>query len=148
IFTEVAADPRAQLSERTTHLLYDSSFQEMVADASVKRWSRLDDLTKTLVATTASSSAVSGWALWGSSGGRSIWVLVSGIAAILSVVHTSLGVSHRINGHTDDKRRFSKLRTDVELFLFRLQQPRTFDPEGSTREYESFKEAYNDDVQL
>jgi hypothetical protein len=141
------SDPREQLWEVSFGTYYDAFFEELVADGLINRWGRLDDFTKIIVALTASSSAISGWALWGSSVGKIFWLFCSGVAAILSVVHTSLGVPDRIKAHGDDKRRFAQLRTALETFRYRLQAEQ-FEPDKFNKEFVDLRKVYGDDIGL
>ena len=140
-------DPREQLWRASFNTYYDALFEETVADALINSWGRLDDFTKWVVAITASGSAISGWALWGSQGGKVFWLILSGIAAILSITHTALAVNNRIKAHADDKRRFAQLRIDLETFRYRLEvEP--FDSDKFNKEFSDFRKTYSDDVAL
>src|SRR5947208_8688294 len=99
-------EAREELWKASYETCYDSLFEELTADSLITRWGSVDEVTKVLVMLTASSSAVSGWVLWSQPGYRAFWLLISGIAATLSIVHTALGVPGRIRMHAEDKRRF------------------------------------------
>src|SRR6266481_5262522 len=107
----IAATPapnlREQLWDASFDTYYKVFFEELAADGLVNKWGRLDDVTKIIVALTASGSAISGWALWTHPEYKALWLAVSGLAALLSVVHTALAVPNRIKAHADDKRRFA-----------------------------------------
>jgi hypothetical protein len=75
---------------------YDAFYNEVLADKLVNRWQVVDDTSKILVAVTASGSALSSWALWNQPGYRFVWTGLAGFSAILGIIHTSLGVSHRL----------------------------------------------------
>ena len=104
-------------------------------------------LTHTIVAVTASGSAISGWALWGQPGWKIIWLICSAIAALVSIVNTALGVQERIKAHSDDKRRFVQLRINLETFRYRLQAE-PFDADKFNREFVEFRKIYTDNASL
>jgi hypothetical protein len=142
-----AADPREQLWAVSFDTYYDAFFEELLAGALIDRWGWLDDFTKIFVALTASSSAISGWALWGSPGWKTIWLVCSGLAALLSIVNTALYVQNRIKGHADDKRRFVQLRTELETFRSRLQVEK-FDADRFNKEFVELRKIYGEAVGL
>ena len=57
-------DPRDTLWTSAFDTYYDVYYEELVADEVNNRWQILDEVTKVLVALTASGSAISGWILW------------------------------------------------------------------------------------
>jgi hypothetical protein len=143
------ADPREELWKASFDTYYDSLFEELVADALITRWAYVDDLTKVLVMITASGSAVSGWALWNHPGYRLFWLLLSGAAALLSILHTSLGIPNRIRAHGEDKRRFAGLRTELETFRYRMKVRQDgFDVEQFMSEFLEYRKRYSENVQL
>jgi hypothetical protein len=144
---EATTDPREQLWDVSFDTYYDAFFEELLADALINKWGRLDDFTKIIVAITASGSAISGWALWGSPGWKGVWLACSGLAALLSVVHTALAVPGRIKAHADDKRRFAQLRTGLETFRYRLQVEQ-FDADMFNKEFVGLRRVYGDDIGL
>jgi hypothetical protein len=140
-------DPREELWSASFDTYYDAFFQELLSDGLMNRWGWLDEFTKVIVAATASGSAISGWALWGSPGWKTAWLACSGVAALLSLVHTALGVPDRIKAHADDKRRFAGLRTSLETFRFRLRAE-PFIADKFNREFVDFRKIYGDNVGL
>jgi hypothetical protein len=143
------ADPLEELWRASFETYYDSLFEEVTADALITRWASVDEVTKLLVMVTASGSAVSGWALWNQPGYRMLWVVLSGVAALLSIVHTALGVPGRIKTHAEDKRRFASLRTDLETFRYRIRvQQDQLDVGQFTREFLEYRKRYSENVQL
>ena len=140
-------DPRAELWVASFDTYYDSLFEETLADALINKWGRLDDVTKVVVAITASGSAISGWALWGQPGWKIVWLVCSGLAAVLSILHSALGVPGRIKAHSDDKRRFASLRTSLETFRYRLRIEH-FDADKFGKEFADYRRLYADDIGL
>lgn len=57
-------DQRDEIWTAAFYTYYDAYYEEICADRLTNRWQKLDEMTKVLVAFTASTSAVTGWALW------------------------------------------------------------------------------------
>jgi len=148
--TAAQSDPREELWKASFNTYYDSLFEELLADALITRWSFLDDLTKVLVAVTASGSAISGWALWNQPGTyKTAWMVVSAIAAFLSLVHTALTIPNRLKAHAEDKRRFATLRTELETFRYRMKiAQETFDITQFTEEFLRYRARFSENVEL
>jgi hypothetical protein len=51
-------DPRDELWNAAFNTYYDAYYEEIAADKMISRWQILDELTKVLVALTASGSAM------------------------------------------------------------------------------------------
>ena len=130
----MAVDPRDQIWEAAYDTYYSAYFEEILADALINRWQWVDEVTKVLVALTASGSAISGWALWADQNLKLIWTILAGIAAILAIIHTSLTVPGRIKDQSDIRRWFSGLRIDLETFRYRMQVDPQFPIEQFTSE--------------
>ena len=110
-------DTRDKLWELVFETFYDSYYEEIVADKLVYRWQLFDQISKVLIALTASGSAVSGWALWNQPAFRNIWVTLAGLGAVLSIIHAALSVSSRLKEWRDVKTSFVVLRIDFGDFL-------------------------------
>jgi hypothetical protein len=133
------ADSLQNLWRASFDTYFDSFFEEFLAAAMISRWSTVDDITKVLVAVTASGSAISGWAVWNHPSTKVIWGICSGLAALLSVVHSSLGISTRIKSHAEDQRRFSSLRADLETFRYKMQFQEHLDVAEIEKEFLVFR---------
>ena len=114
-------DKRDRLWEKSFETYYDCYFEELAAENLVRRWLFLDDITKALVALTASGSAVSGWALWSNEEFKLIWVGLAGLGAFLSILHASLNVQSRVKEWEDLKKLFTSLRINIETFRHNIE---------------------------
>jgi len=141
-------DAREQLWRAAFDTYYDAFFEEMIADSLISLWASLDEVAKILVALTASGSAVSGWVFWTQPGYRSLWLFLSGTAAVLSIVHTALGVPGRIKAHGEDKRRFTSLRMDLETFRYRMRAAPDFNMAEVSNEFLGYRTRYSENAQL
>jgi hypothetical protein len=143
------SDDREELWSAAYETYYDCLFEELIADSLITRWGSVDEATKVLVMITASGSAVSGWALWNQTGYRLLWLGISGVAAFLSIAHTALGIPGRIKAHSEDKRRFAGLRTEMETFRYSMRVHRDgFNVEQFMDEFREYRRRYSEYVQL
>ena len=102
--------------------LYDAYFYELGSERLIRYWNRLDLLAGILTALTASSSAVSGWALWAQPKGKMAWAVLAGTASALAIVHAKLAVPGRIREEERHRQRFAALRIDLETFMHDLRR--------------------------
>lgn len=126
----------------------DSYWYELMCEALVRRWLSFDDLSKILVAATASGSVISGWALWTEPAFRWVWVPIAGFSAIMAIVHTSLAVPRRVADHGEAKRRFTGLRIDLETLRYRMCVSPGVSPDDFTSEFTDLRNCFRDSVQL
>jgi hypothetical protein len=109
---------------------------ELASEALVLRWERIDYAVALLVALTASSSVVAGWALWNTPGGQVFWAAIAGVASVASIVHGVLRVPGRVKDQENLRRLFSGLRVDLQTF----QQHLAIDHEENATKMETDKE--------
>lgn len=116
----------------------------MVADRLLQRWGVVDDATKWLVAVTASSSAVAGWALWTKPGLEALWAILASVAAVLSVTHAALSIPQRLKHWEGTKKSFVGLR----LQLFALREDMSIDSEFDVatfhKRYVTLRDSYRE----
>lgn len=98
---------------------FDVSHQELILGRLIDRWSRIDLGIRLIIALTASGSAVAGWTLWETEGAKEYWAAVSGLAAVLAIVHSTIKISDLVEkgkiAHTmawDLRMQFEKLMRD------------------------------------
>jgi len=144
----MATEPRDELWEVAFETYYDTYYQELLASRLIDRWQTFDETTKVLVALTASGSALTGWTLWTQPDLKNLWTFMAGIAAVLAIVHATLGVPGRLKDEGEIRRRFASLRTDLETFRQRMRVDSNFPVADFTREFVEFKKRYSDCVQL
>lgn len=141
-------DPRDELWEVAFETHYDAYYEELLEDSLINRWQWVDEVSRVLVALTASTSALSGWALWTEPHFKAVWGITAGVAAVLSIVHTSLGVPGRLKDHGDVKRQFASVRIDVETFRYRMRLDTNFPVVDFTKEFVEYRRRYSDGFQL
>lgn len=141
-------DPRDEIWKVTFETYYDAYYQELLSDRVIHRWQRFDEITKTLVAITASGSAISGWALWNDPEFKILWGGMAGFAALLGIIHTALHVPERLKDHGEIKRRSASLRADLETFRYRMRIDPDFPVDEFTREFVEYRKRFSNDLQL
>jgi hypothetical protein len=137
---------RNQIWDATWKVYYETYFQEVLAERLVLRWQRFDEFSKVLIALTASTSALSGWALWNDPDFKVVWAIFAGLGAILAITHKSLDVSHKLTDWGSSRSHFSLIRLDCEQFQNKMR----FNPEFPIKDFseeerllhDRFKEAY------
>lgn len=128
-------DPRNVIWNKSFDTYYESFYYETMADKLVDRWQIIDDITKILVAATASGSVISGWALWQTPDLKIVWIIIAGAGALLSIIHASLGVPSRLKDWEDVKRCFVTLKVALETFRHRMEIDPLFPVDEYTDEY-------------
>lgn len=130
-------ESRDKVWEKSFVTYYDCYFEEMISESLVYRWGVLDDITKVLVALTASSSVVAGWTLWNVDGFKIVWLILAGFAAFLSIIHATLNVQSKVKEWEGLKKEFTELRINIETFRHKMEIDPEFDIEEFTQEFES-----------
>ena len=137
-------DKKDNLWVASYEVFYDCYFEEIVADKMLQFWSVVDDVTKWLVAITASGSAVAGLALWNGHGYKELWLLISMVASILSITHGSLGIQGRIKTWAEVKKSFSMLRMELQGIRQDMQIDPQFDTEDINNKFLAVRSTYQD----
>jgi hypothetical protein len=96
--------------------LYDTLYQELCSEAVVNRWERIHTGVTILVGSTASGSAIAGWAFWSQTGWRNVWAVLAGLAAVGSLVESAIAVPRRIQEQEELRRHLSALRISLQTF--------------------------------
>ena len=133
---------RDRLWEKSFATLYDSESEEIAADLVIRRLQYFDEITKVLVAVTASSSAVAGFALWNQPGFRYLWAIVAGIAALMSIVHSSMGIPGRLKKYGEASRHFAILASDLATFRDQMEIFPEFSVPEFNQKYTEYRERY------
>jgi hypothetical protein len=143
----MAHDPRDQLWNAVFETFYDSFYEELIADRIVFRWQVLDEITKVLVALTASGSAIAGWALWNEPDFKIVWAIIAGIAAILALVHSALLVPSKIKGWTKIQRQFCVLRVDLDTLRNKMKIDPNFSVTEISKDLDGLRQRYRVAIQ-
>src|SRR5215510_4400075 len=112
-----ADDPLLKAGKDT---FLDSYLHEMVCEALVWRWEAVEISTSISVATTATGSTITGWALWNLPGWKALWAVAAGVASLAAIAHGAMTVPARVKNQEELRRSFSELRVNLETFLHQL----------------------------
>ena len=103
------------------NLFYDAYYQELASEAVLERWVLIDGVTSFLGASTATGSAVAGWALWKSDNGKLAWAILAAVASLASIIRTNFGVLGKIKEQEDLRRNFQGIRLAIDSFRTDLE---------------------------
>ena len=137
-------DIRDGIWEKIFEVFYDSFFYEMLSNKIVSKWLFIDEITKILVALTTSGSAIAGWSLWNKDGFQYIWIILAGLSALLSILHATLNVSHRVKEWTEIKRKFSALKIECETNRGLMEMNPEFEIEPHKKFYIEKKKVFGE----
>lgn len=107
---------REELWNSAWNAYYDAYYFEIYISSIASRWELLDIVSKIVISSTVSGSAIAGWQLWGQEGYKTIWAIIAGFASIMSIVHAALQVSNKIESNTKLASNFTNLRIELETF--------------------------------
>jgi hypothetical protein len=136
---------RDQLWKAVWDTYYYVYFDEMLSDALVRRWTRIDDIVKIATAVTASGSAIAGWTLWNDPDLKYVWALLAGFGALCAIVHTALGVSYRLRDYADSKNRLVRLRIELDTFRISMAVNAEFPVDKFHLDLLRFRERFSND---
>lgn len=139
-------DARDELWQKTFESYYDTYYEELLAGAILRRWIWVDTVTKVLVAVTTSSSAIAGWTLWSQPGLKQLWLLLVSLAALLSIIHASLGVAERVKDWGATARSFFNVRLQLENLRNRMCVDPEFSVDSFLKNLEDLRHLYAETV--
>lgn len=142
----MAVDVRDQIWKVAYLTWYDSAYNLELASRMVDRLKAIDDITKTLVALTASGSAVAGWQVWKNGGFDAAWALLAGLAAVLSICHGSLSISGRLKEWLETKRDFTSIEVDLKSFRYSMEIDPNFDVPKFQGKLDEFRTRFGEAV--
>jgi hypothetical protein len=138
-----STDPRTALYQECWKAYYSAYFSQLLADLVAGRWQTLDQVSKLLVALFTTGSAVAGWSFWTTSAsGKYTWAVCAGIAAVLSVVQSSLGVSDRLKTMLESRSRMLRIRLQFETLFGAMRLDPTFDVVKLREKFEALQKEY------
>ena len=140
----MSQEARDKLWEKAFDTLYDSKYEGIAADFVIRRLQYLDEITKILVAVTASGSAVAGFALWNQPGFKYIWAAIAGIAALMSIVHSTMGIPGRLKNYDDVSRLFLILASDLATFRDQMEIFPGFSVPEYNQKYTEYRQRYTE----
>jgi hypothetical protein len=133
---------RDQLWQATNETYYKVYYAESLTNSLIKKWQFLDEIAKVVIALTAVTSAVSGWALWSQPRFKIAWSIFAGFGAVLAIVHTSLKVPDRLTDLSGMEQYLKGLRINLETFRYRMRLDPNFSVEEFKDEFLRYRERY------
>lgn len=140
----MSQDARDKLWEKSFDTFYDSKYEEIAADFVVRRLQYLDEITKILVAVTASGSAIAGFTLWNQPGFKYMWAAIAGVAALVSIVHSTMGIPGRLKEYSDVSRHFVILASDLAAFRDQMEIFPDFSVPDYNQKYTGYRNRYTE----
>ncbi len=137
-----SGEARKAIRQQCWKAYYEAYYSQLLADLVAGRWQGLDQGSKLLVALFTTGSAVTGWGVWTTGSGKVAWAICSGIAAVLSVVQSSLGVSDRLKTMLESRSRMLRIRLEFEALYNMLLLNPTFDVPKATEKFEALQREY------
>ena len=116
----VTPNPADTYAAPTYRNLYEAYFQELAAEALIRRWQTVGSSLSILVAATASGSAIAGWPLWNVPWGKWVWSVIAGTASLAALILDRLRISEQLKEWDELRRQFSELRFDLETLWIDL----------------------------
>jgi hypothetical protein len=103
----------------------------------------VDSVSKFLIAITATGSAVAGWALWEKPGFKEIWIIIAGLAALMTIVQSTFRVPERVKQWADVGNKFGNLRNTLEGLQQRIKMNPQHPFEEYIKEYSGLRDEFN-----
>jgi len=138
-----SGDAREALRQQCWKAYYSAYYSQLLADLVAGRWQKVDQVSKLLIALFTTGSAIAGWSLWTNAGpGKVIWLIGAGIAAVLSIVQTSLGVSDRLKTMLESRARMLRITLELEALYNKIDVNPTVDVAKATEKFETIQKEY------
>jgi hypothetical protein len=129
---------------KSWEVLYKAYYYELTAEHVVARWERIDIAVIFLVTATASGSAVAGWSLWSDPGWRIVWLVIAGLATIMSIGHGAVAVPRRVKEQEKIRRTFSWLRVSLETIRRNLDgDPESEEAKEALRKFHEIEREFD-----
>ncbi|MGL6075705.1 MAG: hypothetical protein ACRC8S_16235 [Fimbriiglobus sp.] len=135
---------RNLLWRESFRLLYDSYYEQLLAEQLLARWYWVDLISRWLVAVTASGSAIAAWAVWAKEGFTIVWAIVAALSSLLSISHSVLNVGNRLKELVEDRSVFMGIRTSASSIRRKMRLNPKFDIEKMTMEVDQLSKMFSD----
>lgn len=135
-------DARDVLWRKAFDTCYMTYYYEILSELLVKRWQMVDDTTQIVTAVTASGSLLAGWALWKLDGPKIAWAVVAGLAAVMAIIHASLGGKRVLHDWENLMTTATSLRVELETFLHEMEIDPNFQLNSAQDRYLEYRVRY------
>ncbi|MBN1597074.1 MAG: hypothetical protein JW894_02170 [Bacteroidales bacterium] len=140
----MSESPRDIIWEKIFYTHYYTFFYEQVAIKLIRRWQISHDVSRIIIAITASGTGISGWALWKNSIGVYTWAVIMGAAAVSSIIYAVWDVSAKIKDWTEVKNDCINLRIELEIMRDKMLIDKDFPVETYQSMLVEFKKRYGE----
>ena len=80
--------------------------------------------------------------MWNSENGKIVWAAMAGLAALLSIVTSTLGIQDRVKRFTETLAIFLRMRLRLECLLSKMRLNPEFETEEVEKDFIQFQEQY------
>ena len=135
---------RDQLWRVSVETFYKVYYAESLTTSLIKSWQRWDEIAKCAIAITATTSAVSGWALWSLPKFRIAWSIFAGLGAVCAILHPTLKIPDRLKDLISDVQYLKGLRINLETFRYKMEVDPNFAIEEFNDEFFRYRDQYSE----
>lgn len=140
----IMSDPRDLIWGSAFEIYYKIYYEEILFDKLIKRMQRIDAGARYLIALTASGSAVAGWSMWQNDQLRIVWLIISGITALIAIAHSTQSIPKQLKEYVEARRSFVTLRHEAEDFRNDMNLDPAFDVNRANVELKKLRQRYVD----
>ena len=133
---------RDRLWKVSSETFYKVYYAESLTNFLIKSWQRWDTIAKCIIAITATTSAVSGWALWNLPTFKIGWSIFAGLGAVFAILHTNLKVPDRLKDLVSVVQHLKGLCINLETFRYKMELDPNFVIEEFNDEFLEYREQY------
>ena len=133
---------RDKLWEHAYSHEYNCAYAVECAKYMLKWWMKWSLIARLLTAFFTSTSAIAGWALWQSETGKTYWMFLAGIAAVVSIVDGVLGSQEKVKRYTELNAGFVRLTQNMRAILDDIAMNAEFAIDKMHERYESARTRY------
>jgi len=135
---------RDRLWSGVWNLEYNATYGHEEAKFMLRRWMAFDVVARLLAALFASSSAIAGWALWKSDTGKHYWLILAGIAAVVSIIDSVFASQEKVKRYTELSSSFIRLSQTLKAVLDDMQIMPEFEIVPMKDRYDTARTRYSE----
>ena len=134
---------RDELWKASWDTFYDAYYYQILFSELSKKWQKFDFITRLLVALTAPTSAVAGWALWNDDEFKVYWVVFAGLSSLVSILHSTSNTGEKLKQYAKLSNDISNVRIKFEALRHELSIFPDFDVEDNFDKYQNLRDMYH-----
>ena len=133
---------RDQLWKASSETYYKVYYAENLTNSLIKSWQFWDTVVKCIIALTAASSAISGWALWNLPKFKIAWSILAGLGAVCAILQTNLKIPNQLRSLVGVAQHLKGLCINLETFRYKMGLDPNFATEEFNDEFLRYREQY------